>query len=188
MINNSAQKTKGKNAPIVGGNISNSRIGDEYNIFEAKSLPNKPREVKSILKLICLITDYSRDTNVNVNQEDKDLNKKINIRFKKFKASLSSQFVKLNAWHSDSYEQAISVADISETQADKNAEYLRKLSVKYLSERENNPLEALDGLTEYFTENLSTDIDAVDFESSAIRFYLYKQLIACNVFPNPEEL
>jgi hypothetical protein len=53
-----------------------------------------------------------------------------------------------------------------------------------LTESDGNPRQALEQVVRHFASLLARQ--SVDYDESAIRFFLLDQTIACNVFPNVE--
>ncbi len=61
---------------------------------------------------------------------------------------------------------------------------LRRLSKDALQKNDNDPLKALDFLTDKFYLEFSKSNHEIEFSKPAIRYFLIKELVACNVFPN----
>lgn len=60
--------------------------------------------------------------------------------------------------------------------------YLQDLSIKYLEEAQDDPMEALNKLVNFFEIKLGKN--GKKYDKAAIKFYLINELIKCNVFPN----
>lgn len=172
------QSSKGDHSP----NIIQHYYGGE----EKK---NACREVLSILKLIALVSELSEKGSTTETAEvaEKDLNKKLSQRFSKHKNAIEDEFKTLSLLYGDSLEDAREQSDITEFRAEEMSIYLERTSNQHLEEEHGNPIKALNKLAAIFEKKLEEKETEKPFEfsSGAIRFYLLKELIKCNVFPNP---
>lgn len=106
---------------------------------------------------------------------------KINRRFKEFADMITSQYSDLLLI----YNKAL--CEIESEKGDEAQDiitriYLQDISVKFLEDSDNNPLKALENLTNFFNEKLS--INGKKYDRAAIKFYLIDKMIKCSVFPN----
>ena len=60
--------------------------------------------------------------------------------------------------------------------------YLQDLSVGYLDDANDDPIEALNNMVSFFYAKLRRN--GKKYDLAAIRFYLINEMIKCNVFPN----
>jgi len=63
--------------------------------------------------------------------------------------------------------------------------YLQDISIQYLEDAADNPVDALNNLVAYFEEMLSCN--GKRYDRAAIKFYLINEMIKCRVFPNEKE-
>ena len=63
--------------------------------------------------------------------------------------------------------------------------FLKQISLRFLSENDNNPMLALNKLTDYFETALKQSTK--HYDHNAIRYYLIAEIPRCNVFPNEYE-
>lgn len=148
------------------------------NLHKAK--PTQASEVDTIIALIEYITKNReikerRDTVV-------DPEYKIDKRFKEFADRLKNEYVKLYALYGEALNMVNTMLEIDEAQDIITVMYLQDISMKKLDEALNDPVKALDSLTDYFEEKLS--VTGKKYDRAAIKFYLVNELIKCNVFPN----
>lgn len=81
----------------------------------------------------------------------------------------------------DSVEQE---SDIGQVKIRRIAQHLRFFSDRVLTECNGNPKVALDKLINSFVETLNSN--GFEADTGAAQFYIVKQLVKCNVFPNKE--
>lgn len=60
--------------------------------------------------------------------------------------------------------------------------YLQDISIRYLDASNNDPMEALNALVNFFDDKLSEN--GKKYDRMAIKFYLINEMIKCSVFPN----
>ena len=60
--------------------------------------------------------------------------------------------------------------------------YLQDISMQFLDETNDNPIQALNKLVGYFDDKLS--VNGKKYDRAAIKFYLVNEMIKCRVFPN----
>lgn len=140
-------------------------------------------EVKIFMDLISYISKNKIVEEKDFNNIIPDPENKIYKRFAKYcdilKAEISngpifSKAIKdaENAIGLDTLKTAMIVAE------------LRNRSSRFLFENDNNPITALNKLTDYYEEKIS--LAKGKFSSNAIRYYLIYQVTRCNVFPNEQ--
>lgn len=146
-------------------------------------------EIITMLEVVNLIPEVAKSKLKNgVRKEydvaSKDADYKMNVRFKKHADNLKRTYVELRLLYRGAYEEAKRVTDIDEFDFDEHYHDLRDLSDIALEEARDNPTEALNKLTDMFGQAFAKQ-DKHVFSRGAIRYYLYEELIRCNVFPNP---
>lgn len=179
MINFSKQSSSGNQSPVIRGDNTSVLYGVR------KRLGN---EAQTMLRIVSLIPKVASDQGVT-NEEvsySRDVQKKIDERFASFKDQLRAQLKNLQVLYGDVYDEAKANSGLDEFQIKECYNLLRNLSIKTLNEREQNPVESLESLTLHFKNEFAVS-DGEDFSEQAIRYFLYRELIECNVFPNIEE-
>lgn len=174
------QSTTGDNSPTFCGDHNS------YNNFtEVKEQISN--EVRTMLFVIAAIRSIAEKSNIKADTINypKDISLKLGVRFREFEKELTSRFCDLDALYRGAYEEAITTSEIDEFSYEELCSLLSNLSLKILSQKKNNPIEALEELTEFFKKELSRSTE-LTFSQQAAEYFLYKQLIVCNVFPNPK--
>lgn len=153
------------------------------------STSNKERELRTIMDLIFFISSaptIEAADGVSSKETLKDPKHKINVRFKEWKQEFVDEYIKLFNIYKESFARAKQEVGLTEIDVNKISLYLERMSVKLLSESEGNPIKALDSLTTHFHQALQKTEEATNkYDLGAIRYYLFQELINCNVFPNP---
>jgi len=175
-------KSEIKNSPNIGGDATSNHFGDNYFSLVVK---NKSIQVRTITNLILLIGNTPRS--LSREETDKDLEKKLRERFSEYKEQLETRYAELLIDYSNSYEEAKKNAGVSEVVVDKIASYLMALSRRCLDEAKDNPVTAINLLLDHFRGELNKELAdrQEEYDDCAIEFFIYKELIKCNVFPNP---
>jgi hypothetical protein len=178
MTTNIDQKTTGSQSPIILGDNNEIQYGNKTKLAN---------EVNTMLQVINLIPEVARERGVSSDtiEYPKDFLKKIEDRFSDYKLPLKARFGNLDVLYRSSYEEARKNSGIDEFSLEEMCSYLRNLSIQVLTENNNNPIEGLKFLCDLFHQKFSNG--DINFSSEAIEYFLYKQLVECNVFPNPIE-
>ena len=173
------QSSEGNQSPNVSGD-GNSIL------FDAKK--RLANEAKTMLLIVSLIPRVAEKRGVTAEYTDysKDIKKKIDERFASYKAELKSHLTDLEILYRGCYEEVKKSSDLDEFKLEETYNLLRNLSIKVLGENDENPIKALQILTQYFKEEFAS-AEGENFSEQAIEYFLYRQLIECNVFPNLEE-
>ena len=138
-------------------------------------------EVETIMDLIEFITS-NRLTKYKRIKTVVDPEYKIYNRFKKFANRLTGQYLELLGIYGSALVQIESIRGIDEGEEIIIRMYLQDLSIKYLEEAQDDPMEALNKLVNFFEIKLGKN--GKKYDKAAIKFYLINELIKCNVFPN----
>ncbi|SDB66056.1 SMEK domain-containing protein [Butyrivibrio sp. INlla16] len=145
----------------------------------AQGLHSEASEVDTIIDLIEFISAHKK---VSIPKDVViDPEFKINTRFKEFAESITTQYVDLLTVYGNA------LLEVENSKGDEAQDiitriYLQDISVQFLDKSNNNPLHALDELTDFFKEKMS--ISGKTYDRSAIKFYLVDKMIKCSVFPN----
>lgn len=177
MLNSSKQSSSGDYSPNVSG---------DNNTLEFGTKDKLANEVETMLNVITLIPEVAREQGVSTDhiEHPKDFLMKINKRFESFAEKLKLKFTELHLLYKNSYDEAKRNSGIDEFGFEEMCNYLRNLSLEILSKNDNDPIHSLKTLCGLFEEKFSKGTDK-NFSAGAIEYFLYKQLIECNVFPNP---
>lgn len=151
---------------------------------ELKIVPDSklPKELQTIITLIdhlsnCIATDEKFI-------EEPDPDRKIYKRFSEYSSFLTQTYIELYSVYSLNLETVKEMTDIGTIQIVKKSLYLKTYSDKVLTECDGNPRVALDKLTQEFARIVGQK--GIDYDETAITFFLVDELIRCNVFPNSE--
>lgn len=164
----------------IGNNSSGNKqykgctfVGDQ--VYQAK-------DTKTIMRLITHIS-------LNAELEDGDLEsvmpdpeQKIFTRFSEYCGEIKNEIVE-SSFYATAQKQAEEAIGIDKITVGKVTAYLKRESRRMLRENSNDPMRALDKLTDFFEEILKKEKDSL-FERNAIRYYLIGEIPKCNVFPN----
>lgn len=151
----------------------------ELNIVPKEKLS---KETETIIELIDYFSNFEHPEAGNGYIEEPDPSKKINDRFIDHSEYLKSSYVALYEIYGPHFEAVDEFTDIGVLQHKKKAEYLKNYSDKVLRKCGGNPSSALDFLTEEYSKVLGGK--GIEYDESAIRFFLINELIQCNLFPN----
>ncbi|TSC60453.1 MAG: hypothetical protein LiPW15_331 [Parcubacteria group bacterium LiPW_15] len=173
-----------KNVQKSSGDRALNIVG---NVYLGKVAQNASTEMLSIMKVISVLSVLSEGVADSREVSEKDIDKKLN-NFSEFKEALKKEYSDLLPHYGSFYQEALKQSDISETTADKIAITLRRRSEEVLKESENNPITALSKLTAKLIEHFEALPIKEDYDEAAVRFYLFNELVKCNIFPNPLEL
>jgi hypothetical protein len=141
-----------------------------------------PKEIETFMKLIEVLSEDAVEQSATAFQEDPDPDGKINERFADHASFLKSLYVELFGEYGATYEASISGSDIGPVRMRRLGLHLKVESDNILTELNGDPRAAFEELVKRYAKRLSRA--GVEFDESAIRFFLVEQLIRCNVFPN----
>jgi len=144
-----------------------------------------PKEVITIITLVDHLSNYVGELPAPDLPDEPDPDRKIYKRFADHADVLTKRYVDLYAIYGQNLGVANSALDIGTVQFDKIALFLKSFSNRVLTECGGDPTTALERLTDHFAQVVGRK--GVDYDRTAVEFYLVDQLIRCNVFPNPED-
>ena len=150
-------------------------------IFDTPS-QKAPKEVTTILEMIKILSTDEHPQSGNGFQEEPDPNGKINKRFSAYAEYLMEIYVPLMAAYAGILNEISNSNDSGIININKLSAYLKRASNSALDECNGNPVDALNKLTDYYASRLRSN--GVDYDDSAIQYYLIDNMIRCNVFPN----
>lgn len=165
--------------------LSDDQVRDicEYLEKELGEKNNKKSEANEVETIIALMEFIS--TNKKIYKERQvtiDPNYKFNTRFKDFANRLENKYCKLYITY------GTVLAEIEKNRESDDAQdlvammYLEEKSIYFLDESNNNPINALNALADFFEEKISKN--GRKYDRMAIEFYLLDRMIKCSVFPN----
>ncbi|WP_299181966.1 SMEK domain-containing protein [uncultured Neptuniibacter sp.] len=159
----------------------------EINQFLNNELYSKPTEalpknVITILKLIELISDEEHPSIGEGYLEEPFPMEKIYQRFSDHSEFLESEYLVLYQDYGAVLDAVEKGADIGAVKLKRVAQHLRRYSDTVLNECSGNPKAALERIIDHFLNLLQQN--GIDADTGAAQFYIIKQLIMCNVFPN----
>ncbi|MGO5064807.1 MULTISPECIES: SMEK domain-containing protein [unclassified Clostridium] len=160
----------------------------EINDFLGRELCDKVYSVKEtqaneIDTIIDLIEYISKHKEVKKKIDvEIDPEYKIFKRFKDFAERLISEYTTLYTIYGEAIETINQTIGIDEAQDIIIMFYLQDISMQFLDETNDNPIQALNKLVGYFDDKLS--VNGKKYDRAAIKFYLVNEMIKCRVFPN----
>jgi hypothetical protein len=154
----------------------------ESQIPETVNKPNTPKEVNTILGMIKILSTEDHPMIGNGFLEEPDPQKKINKRFSNYANYLMEIYVSLISTYAGILAEISSQSDAGTLNLNKIATYLKRFSDAKLDECDGDPIKALNKMTDYYSEKLTAD--GIDYDDSAIQYYLIDNMIRCNIFPN----
>ncbi|MFC0226318.1 SMEK domain-containing protein [Serratia aquatilis] len=154
----------------------------EFQIPEKNNKAGIPKEVNTILGMIKILSIEDHPMIGNGFLDEPDPQKKINKRFSDYADYLMGIYVSLISTYAGILAEISSQSDAGTLNINKISAYLKRFSDANLDECEGDPVKALNKMTEYYAEKLIAD--GIDYDDSAIQYYLIDNMVRCNVFPN----
>lgn len=155
-----------------------------FNFPESIILPSistQSTEVETIMDLIEYISTNEELKEGDLDNVMPDPEKKIYQRFIEYCKEIESEIVAI-VMYATAQKEAEQVVGLDGIKIGKITAYLKQRSRRMLRENNDNPMEALDKLTDYFENILKQNAKHYDY--NAIRYYLIGEIPKCNVFPN----
>lgn len=148
---------------------------------ELSSKMPEASEVETVIDLIEFITS-NRQTKYRKINSIIDPDYKINKRFKDFANTLKAQYESLLPIYGTAMDDIEKERESDDAQEIITVLYLQDISIKILDKCQNSPVKALGELVDFFEDKLKANNKKYD--RAAIKFYLIRHMIKCNVFPN----
>lgn len=143
----------------------------------------KETQANEIDTIIDLIEYISKHKEVKKNIEvEVDPQYKIYKRFRDFSDKLVSEYTTLYTIYGDAIDTINETIGIDEAQDIIIMFYLQDISIQFLDEAKDDPVNALNKLVAYFEDKLSGN--GKKYDKAAIKFYLVNEMIKCRIFPN----
>lgn len=166
--------------PIEKLKTINDFLQLELNNKCGSMVSSEASEVETIIDLIEFISSHKqkyvkRDVLV-------DPEYKIYKRFKDFADGLIGQYTTLYGVYGCALNEIDNTYERDDAQDLITMLYLQDISIRYLDVSNNNPMEALNALVNFFDDKLSEN--GKKYDRMAIKFYLINEMIKCSVFPN----
>lgn len=143
-----------------------------------------PKEIETFQALIALLSDENHADAGSGFIEEPDPKGKIEDRFSDHTEFLKNEYKELYTEYGAVVSDVFKNEDLGQVRLRRLRLHLKTHSDKVLSDCEGNAKKALEVLVKDFEERLT--LLKIEFDSSAIRFFLINELIKCNVFPNKE--
>ncbi len=141
-----------------------------------------PKEIRTIISLIDYLSNHDSSDSDELFIEEPDPDGKIYSRFEEHSEFLTDRYVELYAIYGANLNAINDNLDIGITSIRKKSMYLKTYSDKVLTECNGDPKLALAKLTHEFSKEIT--LDGIEYDETAITFFLVNELIKCNVFPN----
>lgn len=136
-------------------------------------------EVETIIALIEYISQNKKVMKPRDVIVDPDY--KINQRFKVFAERITNQYLDLLTVYGSALAEVES-AKIDQALDIVMKNYLQDESIAHLNRANDDPIMALESLTDSFANRIS--VNGKKYDRTAIKFYLLDKVIKCSVFPN----
>lgn len=159
---------------ILNETIGNNNININVDI--------ESNEISTIMSIIQMLSNESIDEEIG-DDSIPNPNHKINERFKEYKDYLNDMFVELSTLYANSYNKVQANLNIGTTQVKKMATFLRKESMRRLIEFNNDIMMAYDDMVNMIESKLK-EYNNMNFDKNAIEYFIIKNIVDCNVFPN----
>lgn len=143
---------------------------------------NRSNEVETIINLISLLSENEIENTFDENSEI-DPDKKIPKRYPDNYQFIEDLYVDLCIQYSEVMDTIIGNNDISSVQQSKIGLYLRTKSRNLLAKHDEDATLAFSELKKEVIDMFN--VESASYDEMAIQYYLYKQLVSCNVFPLP---
>ena len=170
-------------------NLSLERIKEIYaflnNEIRFTSDSTLAKEIHTFMSLIGYISDESQPSAGNGFLEAPDPNRKIYKRFADYSGFLTKEYQDLYTEYGQVLTDVIQQSDIGHTRIRRLGLHLKITSDNVLTSCNGDAKKGLEALVEKYRDILSNN--RVEYDESAIKFFLVDQLIRCNVFPNKEK-
>ena len=159
--------------------------------FLNKALYKKPNEglpknTTTILKLIELISDEEHPEIGEGYIIEPFPEHKIHERFAKYSDFITREYVSLYQDYGAVLDAVEKNSDFGQVKLGRASQHLRTFSDNVLTDCNGDPKVALDKIVNYFINLLHEN--GFEADTGATQFYILKQLISCNVFPNKEAI
>jgi len=171
--------------------IQNSSINKQKEIVEFlekninyREMEKTPKEVKTLLMMIEFLSDDDHPEAGNGFTKKPDPENKIYKRFSDYSTELTDKYVRLAPIYSSVYNCIKEQSDIGMIKTSKMEAFLEEQSDDFLIKAHNNPMIAFNNLRDFYCKKIS--LLNVEYDKSAIEFFLIENLISCIVFPNKE--
>ncbi len=145
-----------------------------------------PNEELTILTLIEALGDESEAGGDTEFSDEPDPERKIEKRFAEHADFLKTEYKDLRELYGSLLDDTLRQATPTRKQIRKMQIFMKRTSDRTLTEEKGNPERALNRLTARYCALLSDR--GVNYDESAVRFFLLDQVIKCNVFPNRDEV
>jgi len=151
------------------------------------NVPSKSsNEMLAMMRVISYLSEEAEKSDEVLDlTRERDWNKKINERFVSYKPQIMEELQTLTPLYKDKYRLAWSQSNVSEGRRDEINALLSIRSRSALAEAKDNPMKALDALTQWLCDEASKNQDNdKQYSEAAVRFFLHTEFQRCNVFPN----
>lgn len=163
----------------IGDGSNHNKQYKNCNFIGDQSSPAKDTE--TIMALIIYISTNTELKDGDLESLMPDPDKKLE-RFANYCEEIKNAIVDAS-FYATAQKEAENAIGLDKISIGKITAYLKYESRRMLRENDNDPMKALDKLTDFFEEILKKEKDSC-FDRSAIRYYLIGEIPKCNVFPN----
>ena len=105
------------------------------------------------------------------------------MNFKEYKDYLNDMYIELSSIYAPIYSKIETTLTIGTMQTKKISAYLKKISRRKLIEYDGDLMLAYDSLVNMLEDKLK-NYSNINFDKNAIEYFIIKNIVDCNVFPN----
>jgi len=180
ILDNSDLINKVRSFPLTKIELVNKFLKENI-LYETEKVEiSKSFEVETIIELINYISTSTIDKYYDSVIIDPEF--KIEKRFKKYADIIKNQYSNLGKNYGSLIKEikTMLINDAGKNEVIKA--YLQDISILHLEKNNDNPIEALNSLVEFFENEISKS--GIKYDRSAIKYFLIHETISCSVFPN----
>ncbi|MCK9330496.1 MAG: hypothetical protein M0Q94_11520, partial [Candidatus Cloacimonetes bacterium] len=180
ILDNSDLINKVRSFPLAKIELVNKFLKENI-LYETEKVEiSKSFEVETIIELVNYISTSTIDKYYDSVIIDPEF--KIDKRFKKYADIIKNQYSNLGKIYGSLIKEIKTrlINDAGKNEVIKA--YLQDISILHLEKNNDNPIEALNSLVEFFENEISKS--GIKYDRSAIKYFLIHETISCSVFPN----
>jgi hypothetical protein len=177
------QNSNGIQQNLLGKNGKN-----EINVYN-HPVSHASNETKTMLAIVSYLSSEVDKTSVELDvQFEKNINRKFYQRFKDESQPVIDEFSDLMPLYGAKYNDAQGALEVGETRLAEIAVLISRKSKAILEENDGKFVDAIEAVIKWLSEEASSSIKQIGsengFSEGAVRFFVFKKLEECDVFPN----
>jgi hypothetical protein len=161
---------------------------NQVNLFN-HPVSEASNETKTMIAIVSYLSSEVDKTDISLDiQFEKNINRKFYERFKDESQPVIDEFTDLMPLYAAKYEDAQDTLSVSETRLSEIAVLISRKSKELLNSADNKFVAATESVIKWLSEEIASHIKQLGLEDGysecAVRFFVFKKLEECNVFPN----